>query len=172
MERCRLFLDIFYDHHLECELNDSCEGIDIHPLRGGVGECDSGWGVWRWLTMYTAKNPPNKNPAKTSCQWCMWSLTLDSPNSSDTMKQPDWMKGFRKEPPSLMSDSKYTCKKKKHSVTLRLTFKVEFKDCGVNIVTIIYVILDNNELSWTLFCFFFGNFLFHILIINVWTKNG
>ena len=82
------------------------------PLRGGVGECDSGWGVWRWLTMYTAKNPPNKNPAKTSCQWCMWSLTLDSPNSSDTMKQPDWMKGFRKEPPSLMSDSKYTCKKK------------------------------------------------------------
>ena len=47
MERCRLFLDIFYDHHLECELNDSCEGIGIHPLRGGVGECDSGWGVWR-----------------------------------------------------------------------------------------------------------------------------
>ena len=57
------------------------------------------------------------------------------------------MKGFRKEPPSLMSDSKYTCKKKKHSVTLQLTFKVEFKDSGVNLVAVIYVILDNNELS-------------------------
>ena len=172
MERCHLFPDIFYDHHLECELNDSCEGIDIcfHSGVGWVNVTQDGV-CGGYSPCIQRKIRPTrtqqKHHASDACGLSPWTVqTVVIPWNNQT----EWKALGRNLLPLWVIQN--TPARKKKSVTFWLTFKVEFKDCGVNLVTVIYVILDNSELSWTLFCFFFGNFLLHILIINVWTKNG